>query len=301
MKSHLSERLAAAALVAGALLLTMWGVPRAASPEPSLRQAPAPIPTLEGSLSGMVQLDWVLVGALSDTLHTPTSTPTLGPKIPPPAATPRPRPNLGRMDLGVLVRSQPRPSGNYSVTGYVDLAASQVFTRTYDIMATPASLKPRAPKAPAPAAVKLAVGPYVSGVLTVTNGITLDLRSEKFPMKTSSGLSLQRQFRLLGKKVEGNGGMFEVQSDESPQPAEAIPCRDKNGKPALCTPTPTPSPTPSPLPPEGGWISDVYEGEYRETFWNLSAMPVTLVGRFRLVQPVFVNPTPTPTKTGGKK
>ena len=38
----------------------------------------------------------------------------------------------------------------------------------------------------------------------------------------------------------------------------------------------------------------MFEGEYRETFWGFSATPVTLIGRFRLVQPVFGTPTPTP-------
>ena len=51
------------------------------------------------------------------------------------------------------------------------------------------------------------------------------------------------------------------------------------------------------MPAGGGWISDVYEGEYRETFWGFSATPVTLIGRFRLEQPAFVTPTLTPTVT----
>jgi hypothetical protein len=313
MKSHLSARLAAAAGVAVILLLALWGAPRAASPAPSLASAQATstrtatatatstatataTPTLvvlEGGYSGSVQLDWVLVGVLSDTLHTPTPIPTLGPKTPTPAASPRPRPNLGEMDLGVLLRS----SDSYTVTGYIDLSASQVFTTEHTIMVTPAPLPARVSGAHAPAssigqtqaiptatatatatstpaAVKLAVGPRVTGVLTVlTDGITLTLLSDQFPLKTSTGLNLLRQFRLVGRKVERNGSIFDEESDQ------------------------TSTPTMTPMPAGGGWISDVYEGEYRETFWNLGATPVTLIGRFRLVQPVFVTPTPTPTVT----
>ena len=140
MKSHLSLTLAAVALVAGILLLALWGSLRAASPV-----AP-PVPKLEGGYSGRVQLDWVLVGEYSDTLKTPTPTPTRGPKTPAPAATAKPRPNLGRIDLGVLVRS----SGSYIVTGYVDLAASQVFTGQHTIMATPVLLATPGPGTPGP-------------------------------------------------------------------------------------------------------------------------------------------------------
>ena len=86
------------------------------------------MPELEGGYSGRVQLDWVLVGEYSDTLKTPTPTPTRGPKAATPAASARSRPNLGKIDLGVLVRSSDpyTVTGSlvYTMTGYVDLVAS---------------------------------------------------------------------------------------------------------------------------------------------------------------------------------
>ena len=87
------------------------------------------------------------------------------------------------------------------MTGYVDLAASQVFTGEHTIMATPVLLATPGPGTSAPVAVKLAVGPEL--LKGTFNGVTLTLESEQFPLKTSTGLDLLRQFRLVGRKVEG--------------------------------------------------------------------------------------------------
>ena len=70
---------------------------------------------------------------------------------------------MAEIDLGVLVRSSGSytvtGSRSYTMTGYVDLAASQVFTGQHTIMATPVLLATPGPGTPAPVAVKLAVGP----------------------------------------------------------------------------------------------------------------------------------------------
>ena len=141
------------------------------------------------------------------------------------------------------------------MTGYVDLSASQVFTTEHIIMVTPAPLPARASGVHTPAssigqtqnmatatatatatftpvAVKLAVGPRVTGVVTVlTDGITLTLLSDQFPLKTSTGLNLLRQFSLVGRKVAGNGSASEAESGAAPQTAEENPCPDTN----VCT------------------------------------------------------------------
>ena len=139
-----------------------------------------------------------------------------------------------------------------------------MFTRERTIPATPVLLAAPGPVAPEPVAVQLAGGPALKGTF---NGVTLTLESEPFPLKTSTGLDLLRQFRLVGTKVEGAGSIF----DEATSPISTT--------------------------QQATWSGNVFEGEYRETFWGFSATPVTLIGRFRLVQPVFETPTPTPTGT----
>jgi len=120
---------------------------------------------LECTYAGTVKLDWVSPGVYSDTLTEPAGTP----------------PDLGRIDLGFLLhRSQD------SLSGYVDLGATLVFTTEHVINTTQAITTP------------LAVGPEVSGTFT---GDNWQLESERVSMETEAGQGLIRQFRLTAVKT----------------------------------------------------------------------------------------------------
>lgn len=133
---------------------------------------------LQGLFSGEVKLDWTVLGAYTDPLLTPTTQPT---EMPPP-------PDLGAMDLALQLTQ----SGN-TVSGFVDLENTLVYTKEATIMATPVMPTPL-PGTPVPGATPLAIGPKVSGTF---DGVNLRLESEKVSTELA-GQPIQRQFQLIG-------------------------------------------------------------------------------------------------------
>ncbi len=165
-----------------------------------------------------MKLDWGLAGTLDDPLATPTATPQGGP----PPSDASMRPDLGSIDLGLLLRQ----TGS-SVTGYVDLDHTLVFTRELTIQATPVGPTPF-PGTPAPGATPLAVGPQVDGTF---DGTTLELRSGVLTtdmINPNDEKPVTRQFSLKGK-VERPGNLItftgeyrETVTGYMPQPVTII-------------------------------------------------------------------------------
>ena len=208
LKRGLSLTLAVGFLFAGVILVVLTFV-RASAPPDTARAAlsqpvalaaaadVAAVDLLEGAFSGEVKLDWGLAGALDDPLATPTATPQGGP----PPSDASMRPDLGSIDLGLLLRQ----TGS-SVTGYVDLDHTLVFTRELTIQATPVGPTPF-PGTPAPGATPLAVGPQVDGTF---DGTTLELRSGVLNtgmINPNDEKPVTRQFSLKGK-VERPGNLI---------------------------------------------------------------------------------------------
>jgi len=127
--------------------------------------APAILVPLEASYAGTVKLDWVAPGVYSDTLTQPAGTP----------------PDLGGIDLGFLLH---RSQG--SLRGYVNLAATLVFTTEHKINTTQYIT------------TTLAVGPQVPGAISVD---AWQLESERVSMKSEAGQQLFRQFRLAAVRT----------------------------------------------------------------------------------------------------
>jgi uncharacterized repeat protein (TIGR01451 family) len=146
--------LAAVALPAGA---ARWL--GAARGEPA-RPAQAGAAALNGTYVGTVKLDWALPGEFSDPLPTPTPDPE-GPSPP----------DLGEIDLGLRLSQS-----DGTVSGYVDLEFTLVFTTEHTVDATP-------------------FGPSVAGTF---DGTDLSLTSERLSL-ISAGQRLMRQFRLTGE------------------------------------------------------------------------------------------------------
>ncbi len=195
---------------------------------------------LFGSFKGQVELDWIAVGVYSDPLAspTPTSTPAPGePSLPPPV-------DLGVVDLALVLTQ----SGN-SVSGFVDLEHTLIYTAEATIMATPVGPTPL-PGTPTPAPAPLKIGPRVSGTF---DGSTLRLESERFILDDPRivGVRLQRQFRLTGNAtwraevVLLEGEFRETVWGYAPEPLTIV------GSFTLSQalfPTPTPVSTTSPSP-----------------------------------------------------
>lgn len=147
---------------------------------------------LDGNYRGNVALAWTVVGVLSDPLPTPTPAPPGSPAAP----------DLGAIDLALQLRQ----NGN-TVTGYVDLATTLVFSVEHTL--------------PGPPIVK--TGPNVQGTF---DGTTLTLTSEQVSMNLH-GRALQRQFSLQGSAVGGDPAQISGQYRETlwgyaPQPVTVL-------------------------------------------------------------------------------
>lgn len=129
----------------------------------------------EGAFKGEVTLEWGVSGVLSDnTLATP------------PSGTEQP--DLGSIDLGLLLQ----PNGS-SMTAYVDLDHTLIFTSEHTIQATPVGPTPL-PGTPPPAAVPLKVGPKLMGSFDGTN---LELLSAPISSMIA-GKTITQQFSMKG-------------------------------------------------------------------------------------------------------
>jgi hypothetical protein len=144
--------------------------------------------SLNDTYGGTVELDWALPGEFSDSLPTPTPDPdgTLPP-------------DLGEIDLGLQLSQD-----GSTVSGYVDLDYTLVFTAKHTVDSTP-------------------FGPSVQGTFDGTN---LTLESERVSMLTA-GQQLMRQFRLTGGTVSGQDNVLRGEYRETvwgygPQPLTVI-------------------------------------------------------------------------------
>lgn len=224
---------------------------------------------LEGSFAGEVKLHWGMTGILSDTLQTPTPTPTaVGSSY---AYTDSMPAELGTIDLGLLIQQS-----GANITAYVDLNNTLVFSQAHTIQATPVGPTPF-PGTPAPGATPLAVGPKLTGTF---DGTTLDLRSEQRVLSIGGKTGVKQQFHLTGtvdrqpNLITITGEYRETIWNYMPQPVTVIgrftlhqaifletPDNTPTSTPtstatvpgaATHTPTPTatqtPTSTPSPLP-----------------------------------------------------
>ncbi|HRJ40755.1 MAG: MSCRAMM family adhesin SdrC [Caldilineaceae bacterium] len=201
---------------------------------------------LEGTFAGEVQLYWGLTGVLSDTLKTPTPTPTtVGNSYP---YTDSMVAELGSMDLGLLIQQ----SGT-NITAYVDLDNTLVFSKEHTIQATPVGPTPF-PGTPAPGATPLAVGPKLTGSF---DGTTLDLRSEEMVLNVAGKTGVKQQFHLTGtvdrqpNLITLTGEYRETIWNYMPQPVTVIGNFTIHQAVFLQTPddTPTPTPTSTPVTP----------------------------------------------------
>jgi hypothetical protein len=185
-------------VVAGVILAAMavWssGASRGIGQARAERVQAAPVEAvvLDSVYAGYVKLDWALPGVYSDALSAP----------------PPPTPDLGSIDLGLLLHG----SGD-SVTGYVDLTNTLVFSVEHTITATLPGTT-----------TQLAVGPYMSGTL---DGANLHLESERLVQVTGAKQRLMRQFRLIGAPVAGDMNTLAGQYRETlwgygPQPLTIV-------------------------------------------------------------------------------
>ena len=147
---------------------------------------------LDSVYAGYVKLGWALPGVYSDTLPTSPPTSTL--------------PDMGTIDLGLLLHRI-----EDSVTGYVDLDNTLVFTAEHTITATLPTTT-----------TQLAVGPYVSGAF---EGDDLRFESERLVQVTGAKQRLMRQFRLIGELADVNtftGEYRETVWGYGPQPLTIV-------------------------------------------------------------------------------
>lgn len=159
-----------------------------ASPRPA-QAAQSNLVSLESAYAGQAKLNWAVPGTYSDTLTAPTGT----------------LPDLGSIDLGFLLHR----SGN-SLSGYVDLGNTLVFTGEHIITTTQAVTTP------------LAVGPAISGAW---NGANVQFASEPFKITTDAGQRVTRQFRLIGGVRAGSvitGEYRETLWGYGPQPLTVV-------------------------------------------------------------------------------
>jgi len=174
-KRQFSFTLVIGVLVAAVILVAAKALPLGASRERDnvgvqrVRSVQAKPISLESTYGGWVQLNWSVPGVYSDTLTAPEGE----------------LQDLGRIDLGFLLHSEQN-----SLSGYVDLSNTLVFTREHTITTTQAITTP------------LAVGPAVHGTFDTVHGTfdiaDLQLESERFSLVTNAGQHVMRQFRLTG-------------------------------------------------------------------------------------------------------
>lgn len=129
---------------------------------------------LAGDYSGVVQLEFVVAGVYSDTLAAP----------PPPAAGEPEPPDMGAIDLALNLSQD-----SSTVSGYVNLEKTLVFTETHTIPNGNTTLK---------------IGPYVNGSFDGTN---LTLVSEQVAT-TVGGQPVQRQFQMSGTISVSDGSQI---------------------------------------------------------------------------------------------
>ena len=196
--------------------------------------------TLEGTFSGEVKLNWGLTGILSETLKTPTPTPTtVGSSYP---YTDSMVADLGSLDLGLLIQQS-----GVDITAYVDLDNTLVFSREHIIQATPVGPTPF-PGTPAPGATPLAVGPKLTGSF---DGTTLDLRSEQITLNIAGKANVKQQFHLTGtvdrqpNLITLTGEYRETVWNYMPQPVTVIGRFTLHQAIFLQTPDNTPTVTPT--------------------------------------------------------
>ena len=120
-------------------------------------------PDLSGNYTGFVKLDYAVAGLYSDPLA-------------PPDFEGEPPPDLGTIDLGLQITQD-----NTSISGYVDLQHTLVFTSEHTLDGTD-------------------YGPSLTGSF---DGSTLTLESERVSL-VSAGQHLMRQFRLVGEVALDN-------------------------------------------------------------------------------------------------
>lgn len=153
------------------------------------RPAQALLVSLESTYVGAAKLSWATPGLYSDTLTVPTGT----------------LPELGSIDLGFLLHCEQN-----SLSGYVDLNNTLVFTGEHIITTTQAITTP------------LAVGPAVHGTC---GGANLQLESERFNYLTGAGQRVTRQFRLTGtwtNSTQFTGEYRETLWGYGPQPLTIV-------------------------------------------------------------------------------
>lgn len=159
---HFSLILAVAMLAAGVLiLLVALGT--------TARQADAGGETLQldHTLWGVAELVWGAAGVFSETLTVPSP------------AELADLPDMGEIDIAFLLDST---AG--TVTGYVDLSNSLVFTTEHSVAVTSML-----------STTQVAAGPAVSGSY---DGSALVLTSERFVYTTQAAQTVERQFWLSG-------------------------------------------------------------------------------------------------------
>jgi Bacterial Ig domain len=187
----LSITIAGALVLSLAVMITpMFGVRGMVRPTAALAGQPQTINAaavaasaaqLAGDYSGAVRLQFTAAGILSDTLATP----------PPPAAGQPEPPDMGTIDLALKLYQN-----SSTVSGYVSLDKTLVFTATHTIKNGNATIK---------------TGPNVSGSF---NGTNLTLISERVAA-TLSGQPIRRQFRLTGAISASDGSQISGQYRET--------------------------------------------------------------------------------------
>ena len=155
----------------------------------SARSAQTLLLSLESTYAGVARLSWAAPGVYSDTLTMPEGT----------------LPDLDRIDLGFLLHC-----AQQSLSGYVDLSTTLVFTGEHTITTTQAITTP------------LLVGPAVHGPC---GGADVQIESERFAYVTGAGQPVMRQFRLTGVRVDSTrftGEYRETLWGYGPQPLTIV-------------------------------------------------------------------------------
>ncbi len=159
------------------LLILMSGVMSAALiliglATTSLARADASNPQLkvDKTMFGQAALQWATVGEFSDDLMQPVNN------------DPDVLNDLGEVTLGFLIED----GSTDTISGYIDLSNTLVFTKSYDVdMTIPTTTS----------VVTQDAGPAVSGTF---DGVNFTLTSERFTHTTEAGQTVERQFRLIG-------------------------------------------------------------------------------------------------------
>lgn len=162
-------------IILGVMLLPTRQLPWAAADVTTVQARPAQTADdpLDGIYSGAVELEWTLAGVYTDPLPTPA-----------PSAT---QPELGSVDLSLQLTQ----TGN-SLTGYVNLERTLIFSVEHTVNGAP-------------------VGPAINGSF---DGVNLTLESERVDA-VIGGRTVERQFRLTGAVVGGNPAIVSGQYRET--------------------------------------------------------------------------------------